>query len=101
VVNVIAREKGHWLVYRERQVLVRRTARNRMSEREPLSFVFYCSIHTIAERFVEVNRTGTGPEEAEGSISYLEEQVQVLDRGIVQAVRCPNTGLSWPAKDLA
>ncbi len=62
VVNIISREKGHRLVYREVNILVIGIAGSWNGEWEPLSFLPYCSIHAIAERFGKINRTRTGPE---------------------------------------
>jgi hypothetical protein len=99
--NVIPREKGHWLIYGEAKVLVVRVPGSGNGEREPLPFLPYGAIHAIAEWFVEVNRPWTRPEEAKGSVRHFEEQVQILDRGVVNTIGRSDAGFSRPTKDLA
>src|SRR5450432_1336134 len=101
VMNVVSGEIRQRFVNRERERLVCRTARNRGGEREALSFAVGASILPISIWLREVDRTRTGPIQAEGSISYFVEEVQVLNRGVVQAVRRTDAAFSRPAKYLA
>src|SRR5205085_11709611 len=89
------------LVNRERERLICRAARNRGSEREALPFAVDASVQPISEGFGEVNGTRTGPVQAEGSVAHFVEEVQVLNRRVVQAVRGTDAAFSRTAKDLA
>src|SRR5207302_5850895 len=59
------------------------------------------SVGTVSVGFVEHGRVGRLPIEAERCIADLIEKVQVLDRGVVNAVGNPNAALAMAAKHLA
>src|ERR1700721_2480497 len=101
IMNVVSREIGHRLVNPEIQGLIFRAARDRNGEREALSLAGGASVQAISEGLGEVNGTRTGPVQAEGSVSHFIEEIQVLNRGVVQAVRSADAAFSRPAKDLA
>src|SRR5450432_3232871 len=99
--DVVSREIRQRLVNREIQRLVGRAARNRGGEWEALSRAVGEPGLPISEWLGKINGIRTGPVQAEGSVAHFVEQVQVLNRGVVQAVGGADAALSRPAKDLA
>ena len=100
IVNVVSREIGHRLVNRETERLVCRAPRSRDGEREALSLSVGASVQPISERLGEVNRTRTGPVQAKRSIGHFIEEIQVLNRCVVDAKGRADAGLAGSAKDL-
>src|SRR5271156_3171242 len=101
VMNVVSGEIRQGLVNRETERLVGRTSRNRGGEWEALSFAVGASIQPISVWLGEVNGTWTGPVQAKGSVSHFIEQIQILNRGVVQPVGGADAAFSRSAKDLA
>src|SRR5581483_3348769 len=99
--NVVSREIRKRLVNRERKRLICRAARNRSSEWEALSLAVGASIQPISEGLGKVNGTRTCPVQAEGCVSHFVEEVQILNRRVVQAVRGTDAALSGSSKNLA
>src|SRR4029077_15520600 len=90
IVNVVAWKEVHRLVHREVQCLVRRIAGNRRGERETLSQG--CPGRSNPERLIKHHRYRRGPVQTKRSVSDLVEEVQILDRGVVETVGRPDTG---------
>src|SRR5215813_4201323 len=101
VVNVVSGEIRHWLVDRETQRLICRAPRNRVLEGEALPFAVGASIQTISERFRKVNGARTGPVQAKRSVGHFIEEIQILNRRVIQAKRCADAGFPRSTEDLA
>src|SRR5207248_2222833 len=99
VVNVIARREGNRKIDGVIEGLVCWTARCRKRKWETLGL--RSSIGTGAKRFIEQHGAWRNPVEAERGISDFVEKIQVLDRGVVNAVRGADAALSRAAENLA
>ena len=99
VLDVVAGEEVERLVDREVEGLVGSGARSRCGEGEAL--IERQTGRADAERFVEHDRQRRSPVETERRVGYFVEEVQVFDRGVVEAVRCADAALTWSAEDLA
>src|SRR5579862_9904291 len=99
--NVVSGKIRHRLVFCETQRLICGATRNRRSKREALSLAVRASVQPISERLRKVNGTRTSPVQAKRSVSYLIEEIQILDRRVIQAVRSTDAGFPRSAKDLA
>src|SRR5579872_560173 len=101
VVNVVSWEISHWLVLREVECLIGGAARRRGGERKALSLAVGASVQPISEGLREVGGTRTGPVQAKGSVGYFVEEIQVLDRRVIQAKRRTDAGFARSAEYLA
>src|SRR6476660_9808487 len=99
VMNVIARKEVHGLVYGEVERCILWIARNWRGERETLSQ--RRPGRSNPERLIEHHRYRRSPIQTKRSVGDFVEEVQVLDRSVVDAVGGTDAGFARASKYLA